>query len=814
MLWKKDNLNSTSLASRRYILTIFSFLFTLSAFSQETKEEDPETEKVMGLVSYYKFMLNTIGSAKTPTREKEVIIKNSYEKAFRDDQVQIEDDLLTDRTAIINKNVQAYLRDVDFFFKEVQFDFTDIAIESNTDETGDTYYLASFVSTREGISLEGESFKTSQDRFMEVNREEDGLKIASIYSTKVSKEEELRTWWETLSTGWLKILKDEINASDDSLTTSQLLEISTVDSLDLSGEIWIQDIEPLAMIRGLRYLNLSNTSVRELSPIRYASNLRGLELAKTPLSDLEILNYFGELTFLNISQTRVMDLTPLEKLESIEKLAISNLDVLDYSSISALTSLKSLDISFSSFADDSALSGLTSLQNLNIENSYLVRLDGLEPLKNLEVVNISYTYVNEMGILASLPKLKILYVNHTDVYDISPLNGHPSLEKIYADYTRIRESEAIRFMKQNPDILVVNNTEEVMKWWNGLSPEWQRALQSNAELNVKGDTENLIKLLQIDSMNLSGLRLIKGNPLSEFTSLTYLNTDGNLFTNLEFVSEMKELEIFTGKDLPVDDLSPLTNCPNLTDINLEGTLISDLTPLFTLDRIQELNIERTEVNIEQIVRFLTYNTRSTVLFKSEELMDWWESLTPIWQETYSRYLSRPDPRSLHRLIERDSLVIEGIPVKDLSPMKQFIRLKYLYISNTQVSDLSPLINLKSLTSLYCKNGPLSSLESIYSMFQLQELSISNTPVDDLNAVSSLRNLEKLDCSGTQIKNIRDLRELKSLRYLDISNTRVWQLHWLHDMPDFDVLICYNSRVKERKLADFKSRFPECKVTFY
>lgn len=798
-----------------FIFYITFFLFTPFISKAQEEEQDPNIEKVQGLVSFYRFMLNTIGSSKTPSQEKEVIIKNSYEKVFRDEQVQIEDDLLTDRTAIINKNVQAYLRDVDFFFNEIQFEFADIEITPETTETGNIFYLVSFVSTREGITLDGESFKTSQDRYMEVNTFNDGLKIVSVYSTKVSREEELALWWQELGQGWVRVLKEIGGFEEDSLTGAQLLTLASLDSLDLSGKSWVIDIEPLYMMRNLRYLNLNETNIADLSPLRYASNLQGLEIAKTPVSELEILNYFGDLKYLNIAQSRVMDLAGLAKITKLKKLNISNLDVLDYSIVEQLTSLEELNISFSTFANDELLKPLRSLKKLTVENSYLSKLEGLSGLTELNELNISYTYINNLGPISTLKKLRVVYFNHTDVHDLQPLNGLPKLEKIYADYTRIREQEAVQFMRQNPSVLVVTNTEKVMSWWEGLSAEWKNILEKNAGISVNNDTENLIKLLQIDSINISGLKLLMGDPLSEFTNLRYLNVDGNLFTNLDFLTGMKELRELSARELPVDDISPLINCPDIENLDLSGLLISDLTPLFSLEKINVLNIEKTKVESPQVIRFLTYSPESIVLFDTEGINSWWEGLDANWKQALKPYINpQPNSRDLHRLVEMDSLVITNVPITDLSPVTQFIRLKYLRLSGTGISDLSSLVTIKTLVSLSCENGPLTSLESIYSMFQLQELSISNTPVDDLDGVSSLRNLKKLDCSGTQIKNIRDLRQLKSLRYLDISNTRVWQLHWLYEMPDFEVLICFNSRVKERKLDEFRSIFPECEVTFY
>ena len=73
--------------------------------------------KVEDQVRFLEFLLNTLGDAQSSARDKDVIIRESYLKIFRDGKVQIEDDLLADRKVVTNKDVQAYLKDIEFFIK-------------------------------------------------------------------------------------------------------------------------------------------------------------------------------------------------------------------------------------------------------------------------------------------------------------------------------------------------------------------------------------------------------------------------------------------------------------------------------------------------------------------------------------------------------------------------------------------------------------------------------------------------------------------------------------------------------------------------
>ena len=86
----------------------------------EVKEHE---QKVKDMVAFLEYVLNTLGDKTTSARDKDVLITESYTKIFRDGKVQVEDDLVEKRNVITNKDVQAYLKDVDFFFDNIKFEF-------------------------------------------------------------------------------------------------------------------------------------------------------------------------------------------------------------------------------------------------------------------------------------------------------------------------------------------------------------------------------------------------------------------------------------------------------------------------------------------------------------------------------------------------------------------------------------------------------------------------------------------------------------------------------------------------------------------
>ncbi|MDH5609304.1 MAG: hypothetical protein OEY56_07470, partial [Cyclobacteriaceae bacterium] len=797
---------------------LFFLIFTAllsAAQNPSSSSEDPMIAKAQGLVNYYRFLLNNIGSATTPVMEKEVIIQESYAKVFKDANVQIEDDLMIDRKAITNKNVQAYLRDVDFFFRRVSFDFQEIDIRRDISETGKPYYLVSFVSKLTGISLEGEAVSNTVDRFLEINVDpEGGLQIVSVYTTKISREQALTEWWADLSKGWADVFRSILRTDREKPEMYQLTNLLRLDSLNIAGNEWVDDATPLAMLRNLRYVNLEKTAIEELTPLRYALNLEELHIARTPVSDLRVMEYFRNLKILDISETRTSDLSPLRYLSGLTELQSSHSISFDFSPVGSLTNLKKLNLSHSVMDNLSVLSPLTRLEYLNLDHTNIPGLMGIESLTSLRELNISNTYIKKLDPLKGHKALQTLSANHTQIDDLSPLSGNVPLKKIYVDFSGISDRTATAFMKKNPRILVITNTARIMAWWEGLSRPWQQAFSRIAGWDASPSREGLIQFLQSDSLSLEGFGLDSGEPLRLFSGLTYLNISDNPFASLDFAADLSEMVTLQAKNLPITDVSPLSACLNLAYLDLEGAKVTNLSPLNRMARLSYINLDGSGLTDAQARQFLVTNEQTVLIYQTAILKSWWQGLDESWKNALMAKIDQsPDSEHLHRLIEQRELAISG-QIRDLEPVSAFIRLEKLRVRATQVTSLAPVTDMPYLKSVECSEGPLADLSPLADMPQLEELTLSNTPVEDLRPISRLYGLKKLNCSGTQIKSLKPLEGLSALSHLNISNTKVWQLAWLFDLLNLQELICYNTRISENKLEEFNVRFPDCTVTYY
>ena len=795
----------------RLLVVFFMLMMFGQVSAQITDSLQTKKEEVEGLISLYRFMLNTIGSTSTPVSEKETIINDSYRKVFRDEEVQIEDDLVTGRDVLLNKSVKGYLRDVDFFFKKISFDFVDQELSVETNEVGDPYFKIKFVCNLNAIDLNDSLVNRTYDRFVEINDFGDqGLKIVSIYTVGSDPVQQMIDWWVSLDAGWQEIFLDKLEV--DSISQESLRKLVTFDTLDLDGNEWIEDISPLIQLRQLKSLNLSGTQVRDVTPIRYASRLESLDLSGTLVDSIQVFGYLPKLQKLKLSGCRWLTSQFLVSLPQLTWLDLSETSLLDYSPIQQMPKLQYLDLSGSSFQHTSLLSSLKSLSVLDLSRTTIQQVDFGAEIPNLVELDLSNAYITEIGWIHQLPRLSILKIDYTQVSDLSPADKHPYLKKIYADFTQVKADQVRSLMRSNPSMLILTETDQLVSWWNDLSESWQAGLKQIAGWNKMPSIESLIIFLQRDSLNLTGLDIKDGTPLDRFRQLRWLDISKTQLADLHFARELTNLEYLNAASSKVQSLEGIQFLEKLKGLDLSGTPINTIGLIEQMQSLEWLNIDKSQVTNEQAVSYISRHPEQLVIYRSAELLSWWDNLPTGYKVPLKSLLGGYSIDNLHRLTTSKSLELSAIDISDFDQLSVFIFLESLQVSQVNESYLPDLSIFPKLKNLTWTRSPLDNLEPLRHILELQELNISNTAVNDLSPLESLSQLMVLDGSSTQIKSIRPLRESEKLKSLNISNTRVWQLNWLYDIRGIETLICFNSRVSDRQLEQFRQQFPDCEIT--
>ncbi|MDD2776191.1 MAG: NACHT domain-containing protein [Gallionella sp.] len=144
------------------------------------------------------------------------------------------------------------------------------------------------------------------------------------------------------------------------------------------------------------------------------------------------------------------------------------------------------------------------------------------------------------------------------------------------------------------------------------------------------------------------------------------------------------------------DLTPLTQCRALRNLELINMTVSDLSPLVELSALRSLNLSGTAVS---------------------------------------------DLRPLARLENLISLQLDGTAVSDLTPLTKLINLQYLTLSSTAASDLTPLARLSHLFMLDLRETPVLDVSPLAELTNLHILVLDHTYVTDVSALAHLTQLK-------------------------------------------------------------------------
>ncbi|PSL08016.1 leucine-rich repeat domain-containing protein [Cecembia rubra] len=781
------------------------------------------SSKVEDQIRFLEYFLNTLGSQDTPARDKDVIIRESYKKIFRDEKVQVEDDLLLDRKVITNKDITAYMKDIEFFFKDANFKFKVREIKPFARDNGELSFLVSMDRTLTALGLNKEKISNTKPRFVEVNvdKRSNELKIASIYTTKLSRDKELLEWWKNLSYTWESYFRKKIGLSEsDSVSLDDLYKISSIDSINLSGNSFVKDLEAIDALRELKYIDISNTNIQELNPISNVTFLTYLNIANTPTQDIQFIKYSDRLSHLNISGTQIRDISELGNLKQLQILEVAGTPVASFGVLNSFESLRNLNLSKSGFNNVENIVELENLTHLDISGNYLINLEMLSELKNLEHLNLQETNMVDLSPLSGLAQLKMVNINQTEIADLSPLNDKFTLQRVYADRTRISESNADEFTRRNRRVLLIHNVENLQTWWNGLSEGWKETLISiNPSLAKAIPTvEDLSTTVALDSLNLSGSRITNLGPVLKFRKISYLNFDNTEIQDLSPLSDMKTLISISGKNSQVKNLSPLSNLSGLTHLDFENAPVENFLPLKELPELVYLNIDRSKIDQEETPEFLLANPNINIIYRSDALSMWWELLTDSWRtliiDQFERGNSQPGSEALHRWTASPELKIGRSSISNLQPILIFNNLRRLEVHDVPLMDIQVLGGMELLEELKISNAPVSEISALSFLRNLRILDLSNTGIEDLRPLSSLRELRELNVSGTNIKVLRGLESLSNLQELDIANTNVRSLRPVQGLISIEKLICFNTKLNKRAVDTYRKLNPNADVRFY
>ncbi|MBN1974208.1 MAG: hypothetical protein JW787_11250 [Sedimentisphaerales bacterium] len=258
-------------------------------------------------------------------------------------------------------------------------------------------------------------------------------------------------------------------------------------------------------------------------------------------------------------------------------------------------------------------------------------------------------------------------------------------------------------------------------------PESEKIIRQAASGQLQKNLNELTEedLATIEVLYLNGKELCDFKMLEKLTNLQQLRLSALRYPENaipEWMKILAKLGIFDINKRFALDLSPLKKLQNLQSLTIVSTQIKNYKPLFSLKKLQRLNLS----------------------MRSKDDHGMIADLVPIKE-----------------LINLQSLELSFTNISDLEPIKEFKYLQLLDLYETQVSDLEPIKNLSNLQYLDISGTQVSNIEHLRGLTKLQRMNLIGTPVSDLESLKNLTQLKTLvinNCKNITDQQVEDLQK--------------------------------------------------------
>ncbi|PGS91138.1 internalin, partial [Bacillus anthracis] len=448
------------------------------------------------------------------------------------------------------------------------------------------------------------------------------IKTLSIYSGKGINEIAGLEYMTNLE----KLTLRESNVTDIS-AISKLRGLKYVDLTSNS----IESIHPIGQLENINMLFLRDNKISDLTPLSKIKKIKTLDLIGNNIKDIQPLFTLSTMKQLYLANNQISDLTGIDRLNNVKLLWIGNNKINNVESISKMSNLIELEISDSEIKDISPLSQLGNLQMLNLEENYISDISPLSTLTNLHEVNLGANEISDVRPVEELGKRisidiqrQKIFLNEASVDEeikipVHNLKGEPLQninlqsegatlnngfikwnspgEKIYEFKLDTNSTESkIRF-----NGTVIQNIVEKQKESQNVILD--KTLQQHINKENLGRENVNAPITKEDLLQIKKLEIFKekGNEIKDITGLEYmtnlekLTLEGVGLKNIEFISNLKQLNNVNVSHNQIEDITPLSSLENLQWLNLTGNRIKDVSVLGSMLDLLSLKLAENEI---------------------------------------------------------------------------------------------------------------------------------------------------------------------------------------------------------------------------
>lgn len=325
----------------------------------------------------------------------------------------------------------------------------------------------------------------------------------------------------------VNLKKLSIDSADNIPDFSALYSLSNLESLKIENADLLKDINFINNMPKLKQLELINTSVKDIEPLKNKESLNKLTLKRNEINNIEVLNTLNNLTELTLLGIKGESSTSLNNFGHLEKVIIdsSNLD---------------------------AISQLETITTLGIDGGSEIDLTKLDNFKKLDSLSLnSVDFINEES-LKNLSLLKKILINES------------SGDRNYSVGTNFFEIESLEELEFGEKVSLYLNKDRDFS----LPNLKKLTINDPSYLAIKVD-DNYENITFKDGLYFT--QKLKLAPQLEVLVLPKMELN-----SLDFTKDLKQLTYLDVRENYITDIEPLTQLPNLVDVNLFNNPVANI----------------------------------------------------------------------------------------------------------------------------------------------------------------------------------------------------------------------------------------------
>lgn len=314
----------------------------------------------------------------------------------------------------------------------------------------------------------------------------------------------------------------------------------------------------------------------------------------------------------------------------------------------------------------------------------------------------------------------------------------------------------------------------------------EAALASLAKIN-----ENPMSKMQL-AMELEKEDMEANITADDLAKATNLNLDGMELDDYKFLELATDLDSLSlGYNLGLDDegLQSIRNLTKLHKLVLDGTNITDLSPLSNLNDLEVLDIAETNVSSLEPIKGLLNIKELTAYELCEDEPNQVFDFSALSNFTKMEKLdvtgvNLSDIDFVKKMPNLQSLTVDETGISSLESLRGNIALTELRASGNEISDVSPISGLTGLTTLELNNNNIVDISPLADLTSLQTVELVGNAIEDISALGGKEHLTSVRLDKNRITNIMPLYSDENLESIRISDNN---LNSLMSPPAFEHL---------------------------